>query len=1047
MISRFYIDRPRFAFVISIVILIAGIIAIGVLPVAQYPNITPSQVSVTASYNGADALTTQNAVIEPLESNINGVKRMLYMSSVASDTGNASITVTFGIGTDGDINTVNVQNKVNLGTAQLPSEVKQNSVSVKEKAGNMLLVITLYSPKGSRDIVFLDNYAKLYLKDEIARIPGIAEVSMLGDHTFGMRVWLDPDKMAARGVDVGDVVNAINAQNTPVASGSIGGAPSQADQVERYSVQTRGYLGTPEEFGNIVIKAFDDGTILRVCDVGRVERGSANYDTSGCLDGKPSALMAIYQLNDANGLNIAAACRAKMDELSKAFPEDVEYGIQYDTTAFVKASIREVVVTLVEALALVVLVTWIFLQNWRETLVPIVAIPVSLVGTFAVMLAIGFSINLVTLFGLILAIGVVVDDAIVVVENVNRLMTTEKLSPRDAALKSMEEVTGPVIATTAVLLAMFVPVCFMSGITGEMYRQFGITISVAVSISSINALTLSPAMAATMFRSGDYAEGKKKFILFRCFDWVFGRISAMYGWTVAFSLKRLSLVGILYLGLIGLCWWLFTSIPTSFIPDEDQGIFFVSVQLPDSAPLTRTEATVAKATEELMKLPGVAHVINCSGYNLVSQVTAANCAMIIVVLKDWEERKTPDLSQEAIMLQAQKAVSEIPDGLLTCFPAPAIPGIGTAGGFAFVVEDTTGTNPQRMQAVLDELIGKANNPEICPELTRVYTTFRSSVPQIYLNIDREKAMKLGVGMDDLNRTLAGLLGYIYVNDYPEFGKLYRVEVQADKQFRIDESSLKSIYVRNHSGEMVPLSTLATIETRFAPQYLNRYNRYSSATVNGEPAPGYSSGQAMAAMERIGAEMPDGMRYDWTDMSYQERLASGQLGKILFMALLFIYLFLVAQYESWLIPLAVMASVPVAFAGALVFLYAAGVENNLYTQVGFVLLFGIACKTAILIVEYAKNKREEGLSIFDAAMTAAELRFRAVLMTAISFVLGTMPLVVAEGAGAASRRSLGTAVFGGMTVAAILGTLLIPAFYLVIQKIIEWKKPRKETPES
>ncbi len=1038
MISRFYIDRPRFAFVIALLTLIAGTIAIGVLPVAQYPNITPSQVSVTASYYGADAVTTQNAVIEPLESNINGVKRMLYMSSIASDTGNASITVTFGIGTNGDLNTVNVQNKVNLGTAMLPQAVKQNAVVVKEKASNMLLAITLYSPDGSKDGVYLDNYTKLYIKDEIARIPGIAEVTMLGDRTYGMRVWLDPDKMAVRGVTVSDVTKAINAQNTPVASGSLGGAPSEAEQAGRYAVQTQGYLGSEDEFRNIVIKAFPDGSLLRIGDVGRVERGAANYDSVSMLDGKPSSLLAVYQLNDANGIEIAEHCRAKMDELAEAFPEGVEYGIQYDTTAFVEASIHEVVVTLIEALVLVILVTWIFLQNWRETLVPVVAIPVSLIGTFAVMLAVGYSINIVTLFGLILAIGVVVDDAIVVVENVNRLMHDEKLPPREATLRSMEEVTGPVIATTAVLLAMFVPVCFLSGITGEIYRQFGVTISVAVTISSINALTLSPALAATMFKAEDVNSPKKKFFIFRIFDYCFDKISFCYGRIVAFTLKRVFLMLVIFAGIVLLCGWLYRQIPTSFIPNEDQGIFFVDVQLPDTAPLVRTERTVAEATEVLMSIPGISNVITCAGYSIVSQVNSSNSAMIIVVLKDWEERKTPELSQTAIMAEAQKRVSRIPDGILSCFPTPAVPGIGTSGGFTFVVEDTTGTNPQRMQAVLNELIAKANDPEICPELSRVYTTFRSSVPQIYLNIDREKVMKLGISVDELNNALEGLLGYVYVNDYPQFGKLYKVEVQADQQFRVNEDSLKTIYVRSDKGKMIPISTFTKVETRFAPQYLSRYNRYSSANINGEPAPGYSSGEAMAAMERIGNEMPDGMRYEWTDMSYQEKLAAGQLGIILFLALLFIYLFLVAQYESWMIPVSVMASVPIAFAGALAFLYAANVENNLYTQVGFVLLFGMACKTAILIVEYAKLKREEGKSIYDAAMEAARLRFRAVLMTAISFVLGTMPLVTAVGAGAVSRRSLGTAVFGGMTVAAVLGTILIPVFYLMVQHIIEWK---------
>ncbi len=1043
MISKFFIDRPRFALVISTVIMLAGLVAIFSLPVTQYPDITPSQISVSTTYPGADALTTQNSVIEPLESQINGVKRMLYMSSIASDAGSADITVTFGIGTDGDLNTVNVQNRVNLGTAQLPAEVKQNTVSVKEKSSNMLLIITLFSPNGTHDAIFLSNYLSLYVKDEISRISGVSDIQMLGDMTFGMRLWLDPEKLAARGLTVGDVQNALTEQNVPVAAGSLGAMPAPDNQISRMAVQTRGYLLSPEEFADIVLKALPDGQIVKVGDVATVERGSATYDMVGQLDGKPSALLAIYQLNDANGIQIAEQCRAKMDDLKKSFPSDLDYGIQYDTTAFVEASISEVVVTLFEALVLVVLVTYIFLQNWRDTLVPVVAIPVSLVGTFAVLLVIGYTINLITLFGLILAIGVVVDDAIVVVENVNRLMTQNRMSPRDAAIQSMEEVTGPVIATTAVLLAMFVPVCFLSGITGEIYRQFGITVSVAVAISSINALTLSPALAATMFRLDE--SGHRKFFLFRWFDAGFDWITRMYGHTVRFCLKRVAIMLLFYGGLVFLCGWLYNRLPAGFIPNEDQGIFFVNVQLPDGAALPRTQKTVNLATEKLLAMPGVQNVIAAAGYNILSGVSSSNNAMLIVVLKPWDQRTTPELSQTAILMRAAHELAQIPDGLLQPFPVSPIPGLGTSGGFSFVLEDTNGTNADRMQKTLNQVLGEANDATKHPMLSNVFTTFRSAVPQIYLNIDREKVMKLGVSMLDVNQALQGLLGYVYVNDYPQFGKLFRVEVQATDFYRLDQDAFTSIFVRNKKGEMVPLNTLMTISKTFAPQYLTRYNRYSSATLNGDAAAGYSSGQAMAAMEEIGSGLPDGFKFDWTDISYQEKLAAGQLPVIITLALLFIYLFLVAQYESWVIPLAVIASVPVAFFGALLFLWLGGVENNLYTQVGFILLFGIACKTAILIVEFAKVKHDEdGMSCYDAAVEAANLRFRAVLMTAISFVLGTMPLVIAIGPGAVSRRSLGTAVFGGMTVAAILGTIMIPAFYLVFQRLIDWvKKPERK----
>ena len=1052
MISRFFIERPRFAFVISIVITLAGLVAIFTLPVTQYPNITPGQVAITAVYPGADAKTVQETVIQPIEAQVNGVKKMLYMSSNATDTGSATITVTFDIGTDGDSNTVNTQNRVNWASAQLPEEVRRQGVIVKEKSPSMLLVVALYSPTGKYDSLFLNNYASIYLKDELARIPGVGEVQLLGELKYSMRIWLDPEKMAYLKMTVEEITAALSEQNVQVSAGALGDAPVDAGQVFRYSLQTQGRLSTPEEFGKIVVRSTERGEQVRLRDVARIELGAENYASTGSYNGQPAALLAVYQLNDANGLDIARTCVERLNDLKAYFPEGIDYSVPFDTTEFISASIHEVAVTLFEAVLLVILITWLFLQDWRATLVPTLAIPVSLIGTFAVMSVIGYSINLITLFGLILAIGIVVDDAIVVIENINRLMEEEKLPPKEAAIKSMEQVTGPVIATTAVLLAMFIPVCFLPGITGEMYRQFAVTISVAVTISSVNALTLSPALSAILLKPLRAGEEQRKFILFRAFNWFFDRLSGRYSGVANFIIKRAFTFMLLYAALIVGCGELYSKLPTGFIPDEDQGKIFVNIQLPDAAALPRTTALTDRIAEEIRALPGVVDVLAVPGYSILSSSQASNNAMILVSLAPWEERKTPELQQNAIIRRLQLMFADEPGADISAFGMPTIQGIGTTGGFAFVVEDTSGTNPERLENAVRELCAEARKD---PAIQAAFSTFRSSVPQIFLEINREKALKMGVSIDSINTALRGLTGYTYVNDFNKFGKSYKVELQADHGYRDEIPDLNGIFLKNDRGEMVPLGTLVQVERRLAPQYLNRFNMYSSATINGLNAPGYSSGEAMRAMETIARRtLPEGMKFEWTDMSYQEKKSSepiyfggipiGMTVIIFALALLFMYLFLVAQYESWMVPVAVLLSVPIAFAGALLFLWFGKVDNNIYTQVGFVLLFGLACKTAILIVEFAKSSHEGGMSIGEAALHAAKLRFRAVLMTAISFILGVLPLVTATGAGAASRVSLGTAVFGGMLVAAIGGTLLIPAFYVVIQRVLEFFTGRRKT---
>lgn len=1040
MISQFFINRPRFAIVIAILFLLSGLIALFTLPITLYPNITPSVITVSTRYPGADAQTVLDTVIQPIESQINGVKRMLYMSSTATDDGSASVKVTFDIGTDGDTNTVNTQNRVNWATAQLPQEVQRQGVITKEASSNILAVITLYSPNGTYSELELSNFMSISVKDEIARIPGVGDVMEFGEMTYAMRIWLDTMRMASLKVTVEDVSSAIASQNVQVSAGALGDAPSSPEQAERLSVAAQGRLANPEQFGSIVIRSNSDGSQVRLRDIARVEMGAETYSGISTLNGKPAAMLAVYQLNEANGLEIAREINKRLDRLkNNLFPEDLEYGIQYDTTKFITASIDEVKNTLFEAVLLVVLVTFLFLQDWRSTLVPTIAIPVSLVGTFAVMLGIGYSINMTTLFGLILAIGIVVDDAIVVIENVSRLMEEEHLPPKEAALKSMKQVTGPIIATTSVLLAMFVPVCFLPGITGVMYRQFGITISVAVFISMINALTLSPALCALLLKPVD--PNRRKFFFFRWFDAGFDKLTRGYSSIVKSLLRKSVLVLLLYAVMGAGALKLYTLLPTGFIPNEDQGAFFVSVQLPDGASLMRTEKVTQKVTGILRGIPEVEDFIFTSGFNILNGINASNCAFGIVTLKDWSERKDKEKQQDAVIAKFYAKALQIPDASIVPFGVPSIPGLGTTSGFSLMLQDTSGNmTPQDFQKTLNEILVEANNS---PVFSSVYSTFRASFPQVYLDIDREKAIRLGVTPDSINTALQGIFGSTYVNDFNKYGKSYKVELQGDNVFRDDVRDLTKAYVRNGKGDMVPLGTLVDIKYNFVPQFLTRYNMFQSVLVNGSAAPGYSSGQAMDEMEKIVKKVNSGMSFEWTDMSYQEKLAGNQIVIVFALALLFIYLFLVAQYESWMIPFSVLLSVPVAFLGAVLSLYLLNIENNIYTQVGFVLLFGIACKTAILIVEFAKEQHEKGTPILEAAEYAARLRFRAVLMTAVSFILGTFPLVVALGAGAVSRRSLGTAVFGGMLVSVIIGTLLIPVFYAVIQRMIEWARKKTE----
>jgi len=1045
MFSLFFIDRPKFAFVISILITLGGLLSIPLLPVAEFPEVTPPVVSVSTSYPGADAETVRDTIATPIEAELNGVEGAIYMSSNSANDGSYSLNITFEIGTDPDMAQVRVQNLVQQATPKLPEETTRQGVQVSKKSSSMTLIVNLSSPNETHDALFLSNYASLSITDALARIKGVSDVSIMGELAYGMRIWINPDRLSSLNLTVQDVLGSVQEQNVQVAAGQVGAPPSPDYQQFQYTLRTAGRLSSVEEFEDIIIVAREDGSSVRLKDVARVEFGSQSYASFGRLNNSPSTIMAVYQLPDANALEISEAVDAEMQKLKNNFPDDIEYGILYDTTRFVDASIHEVIITLFQALILVVFVVYIFLQDVRSTLIPAIAIPVSLIGTFAVLLATGMTINTVTLFALILAIGVVVDDAIVVIENVQRHMDAG-LSPKEATRAAMKEVFGPVIATTLVLLAVFVPVALMPGITGGMYAQFAVTISIAVLISSINALTLSPALCATVLKPTVSGAEKKKGWFFSHFETLFNKLTHGYvGW-VRFLVRKMLLVSVLLGLIIGGTAYLFNTLPTGFIPPEDKGAFMVDIALPDGASLQRTEKVLKEVTDIINSEAGVEDVLTVSGYSMLKGAASSNGGLAIVVLEEWDKRPTKELHMFAILQRIQAKLLAIPEANVFAFPLPAIPGIGTTGGFEFVLQDALGRTPADLASVMRSLIIKANE---APEIARAFSTFRADVPQIFVDVNRVKVRNLGIPLDDVFLTMQTLLGSLYVNDFNKFGKVYRVMMMADAQYRSDARDIERFFVRSDNGEMVPLGTLIETRPMLGPEVVSRYNLFASATINGSTAPGYSSGQAVAAMEQAAAEvLPDGYTFEWTGMTYQE-LSAGNLAPLLFaLSIIFVYLFLVAQYESWSIPLSVMFAVPIAILGALLAVAAVGMAVNLYTQIGLVLLIGLSTKSAILIVEFAKNLREEeGLTVWDAAIKAAELRFRAVLMTGLSFVLGVFPLVLSSGAGAMSRLSLGFAVLGGMFLSVVVATLLVPAFFVMLQGMREKFKGTDQTKES
>lgn len=1033
MISRFFILRPIFAAVVSIVIVLLGAVALVSLPISRYPSISPPTIQVSAIYPGANAETIAETVATPIEQEINGVEGMAYMSSVSTADGTMTLTIVFEVGTDLDIANVLVQNRVSIAETRLPEEVRRQGVSVSKQSPEITLFVAFYSPDGTLDSSFLHNFVKLNIEDEVKRVNGVGDVQTFGTGEFGMRIWLDPNLLKSRGLTTGDVMSAIQAQNVQVAAGKIGAPPIPAGQAFQFTVNTTGRFSEPEQFESIVVKVGENGSLVYLRDVARVELGSQTYDAEANFNGQPTAALAVYQLPGANAIEVADGVVSTLERLSKTFStsygDSLAYEVHYDNTDVVRSSIREVVVTLFITLVLVVLTVYIFLQSFRATIIPLVTIPVSLIGTFAVMAGLGYSINQLSMFGLVLVIGIVVDDAIVVVENTTRLIEEEKLSAKDAAIKSMLEVTGPVIATTLVLLAVFVPTVFMGGIVGELFSQFAVTISIATVFSSINALTLSPALCGILLR-----ERGKPLAPFRLFNSVLERTTNGLEGAVD-RVIRVAFVGVvLFIGLSVVAIMGFASLPSGFVPQEDEGYCVTNIQLPEGASLERTAAVVSRASEISSSIPGIKGTLGISGYSIIDGSGGSNKGSLFVTFDHWDERATGDLSQEAIVAKLNAGLRQIQEGTAVAFSPPSLPGVGMSGGFSLALQDRGGVG----LATLEQVAGAFNQTGATQSsIAGMYTSFRASSPQLFVEIDREQAQKLHVPLSEVFGALQAYLGSAYANDFVQFGRIFQVKVQADAQFRVTPDDILRLDVRNSFGDMVPLGSIVSIEEILGPQVVTHHNIYPSAKINGFTPPGVSSGQAMDTVRDMSSsQLPPSIGYEWTDLSYQEDKASGSTSIIFLFSIVLVYLVLAAQYESWTLPMSVCLAVPTALLGAVAAVMLRGFDNNVYTQIGVVLLIGLSTKTAILIVEFAKARRESGDSVRDSAVAAAKLRFRAVLMTAMSFILGVIPLLVASGAGAQSRQVLGASVFGGMLVATAVSVVSVPMLYFVVQSFSE-----------
>lgn len=1045
MFAKTFIERPVLATVISLLITVAGLLAIPTLPIAQYPDMVPPTVQVSCAYPGADSNTVEQTVAAPIEQEVNGAEGMLYMSSKSRNDGTYQLTVTFEVGRDPDLAAVDVQNRVNRATSKLPPEVVQNGISVKKQSTQILMVATIFSPDESRDNLFLSNYASINLLDPLGRIKGVSSADIpVGKLDYAMRLWVRPESLASKGLTASDLANAIREQNVQAAAGSIGLPPQPAGLDFQYPVSVKGRLDTPEEFGDVVLRADTGGKLLQVKDVARTELGSQNYNTFGRLNGKSAIPIMIYQLPGANALDLAKQITATMEEMKTTFPTGVDYQISFDSTVFVNASIHEVLKTLRDAFILVILVIFTFLGNFRATFIPMLAVPVSLVGTFAVLAGIGFSINTLTLFGIVLAIGIVVDDAIVVVEAVEHHIE-HGLSPREATEKAMEEVTGPVIAIALVLCSVFVPVAFMGGLTGQLYKQFAITLSVSVVLSALVALTLTPALCSLILKPRTPMRGPLGWYL-KGFNYVFDKVGDLYGKTVGFLLRHVVLGLILLAVVLAATYSLNNSMPSGFLPSEDNGYVFVGCTLPSGASVERTDAVARKAEKLMLKIKGVETVISFGGMNVVTGASGSNQASFICVFTDWSERQTPQTRAGGIIRQMAAAFSQIPEGRVFPVNPPPIPGLGTAGGFTLEVEDRSGQTPQDLEHATNVLVKAANDD---PELQKLMSPFVTDVPKINVKLDRVKTKSLGINLTDVFSALQVNLGGLFVNQFNRFGRTWRVYIQSEAEYRRHPEDIGNLYVRSKSGKMVPLSTLTEVTMGKGPDTLLRYNLYRAAEIFGGPSPGHSSGEAIAAMEKVAARaLPTGFGIEWTGTAFQEKLSSGQQTQILLMALLFVFLFLAAQYESWAVPFSILLGLPAGVMGALIGTKLAGHDNNVYVQIGIIALMGLAAKNAILIVEFAKEQYEKSdLSLKEATLLGAKLRFRPILMTAFAFILGVVPLALAHEAGAASQRSLGTAVGAGMLVATALGVLLIPVLYVVIQGTTEWLTRSKKKPSA
>jgi multidrug efflux pump len=1113
--SHFFIDRPIFATVLSVVILILGAVALLGLPVAQYPDVTPPTISIQAFYPGASAQVVADTVTTPIEQEVNGVENMLYLSSKSTNDGQSVIDVTFTLGTDIDQAQVLTQNRVAVALAKLPEEVKRQGVTTKKKASSILLCVNLISPDGRYDQLYLSNYALLQVKDSLARLDGVGDVSFLGGRDYAMRVWLDPDKLASRGMTAIDVVRALREQNVQVAAGQLGQPPAPAGIDFQLPINTTGRLPTAAEFADVIVKAGQPGSpaagrdgyvtsgeIVRLSDVGRVELGAKSYDMSSRLDGRESITIAVFQRPGSNALATAAGVRQAMKKLAAEFPAGLEHAIHYDTTQFVEESIHEVYKTLFEAVVLVFVVVLVFLQSWRATIIPMIAVPVSLVGTFAVMQLLGFSLNNLSLFGLVLAIGIVVDDAIVVVENVERWLA-QGFSAREAAQRAMTEVAGPVIAIAVVLCAVFVPTAFITGISGEFYRQFALTIAASTVISAFNSLSLSPALAAILFRGHEHGDAARSQPLpaaglaligglfaiwlfedlavvraglaaagvpnewwvwavrltlfaagavagfaasplvnlllasfFRLFNLFFDLTTGAYGAIVGLLLRLSIVVITAYIGLMALTYYGFTTVPVGFIPEQDKGFLVVNAMLPDGASIERTEPVVTRLTEAALDTPGVAHVISVSGYSLLTSTNLPNSGGMFVLLEPFARRTIdPSLRAGAIAATLRKKFAEIEEAQVVTFPAPPVEGMGNTGGFKLQVRDRTGKGP----AALEESVAAlAEAAAAQPGLVGLFSGFRSSQPQLFVEVDRTKVKAQGIDLADVNQTLQIYLGGAYVNDFTAFGRNWQVTAQAEQQFRMRQSDIRRLKVRNAAGEMVPLSTLVTVRESSGPSIVTHYNLYPSAELSGNTLPGTSSGDAIAILDTLAGQppagkglLPQGMDFEWTELSLQQIRAGNTAAAVFVLGTVFVFLVLAAQYESWTLPFAIILIVPMCLLAAIAGLWIAGLDNNIFTQIGLVVLIGLAAKNAILIVEFARQREAAGVPRADAVLEAAKLRLRPILMTSLAFILGVVPLVLGKGAGAEMRVALGTAVFSGMLGVTVFGIFFTPVFYSVV----------------